>query len=230
MDERVLIVDDDAKLRELLTRYLSRFGFTPSSTGSPRDAIARVRRGEADLVLLDVMLPEMGGFDALRTIREISSVPVIMLTARGETSDRVLGLELGGDDYLPKPFDPRELVARAHAVLRRRTAPKPASGVLTAGPLELNMEAYTARLDGTPLELTSGEFILARLLAENAGNVVSRDKIASALGADGIGAFDRSVDVMVSRLRAKLGDDPVSPKFIRTVRGIGYLFLCKAEP
>lgn len=228
MEKRVLIVDDDAKLRELLTKYLTGFGFRPRAVASPKEGVAAAQRGEADIVLLDVMLPEMSGFDALKAIRGFSQVPVIMLTARGETADRVLGLELGGDDYLPKPFDPRELVARINAVLRRKAAASPRKTPLSAGGLLLDPSSFSASLDGKALDLTSGEFLTLKALMEHRGAVLSRDQLVAALSGTELGAFDRSMDVMISRLRSKLGDDPQAPRFIKTVRGAGYALLAGA--
>lgn len=224
MGARVWIIDDDEKLRELLTKYLVQFGFEPRAFGRPSKALEAFRDSGCDIVLLDVMLPEMDGFEVLKAIRERSRVPILMLTARGETADRVLGLELGSDDYLPKPFDPRELVARIHAILRRGEPRSERQEVAVRGIL-VDPASFSARKDGAPLDLTSGEFLLLSALASRAGRILTRDQLQDALGGGSAGAFDRSVDIMVSRLRTKLGDDPRDPRYIRTVRGTGYMFL-----
>jgi DNA-binding response OmpR family regulator len=220
---RVLIVDDDERLNDLLTTYLGRLGFTVRAVTHPEKAFRELKTDAPDIVILDVMLPGMDGFAACRKIRETSRVPIVMLTARGDVMDRVVGLEIGADDYLPKPFEPRELVARMQAVLRRQ-APT-ADDTLRAGALTLNCAARSAQLDGRKLSLTTAEFELLTLLARNAGRVMSRDRIMDETRGVDWAAFDRSVDVLVSRLRQKLGDDPKDPAMIRTVRGVGYLFI-----
>ncbi|MEO8502399.1 MAG: response regulator transcription factor [Acidobacteriota bacterium] len=220
----VLIVDDDEKLNLLLAEYLGGFGFTVRSATHP-DAGLRALRAEApDILILDVMLPDMDGFALCRKVRETSRVPIIMLTARGGVMDRVVGLELGADDYLPKPFEPRELVARIQAVLRRGIALED-DEILRIGNLEVNGTARSARLEGKDLGLTMAEFELLRLLVRNRGRVLSRDRILEATRGLDWEAFDRSIDVLVSRLRQKLGDDPRRPGFIRTVRGSGYSYI-----
>ncbi len=220
---RILLVDDDEELCSLLTEYLTRFGLAVTTAGNPERALRDFRALSPDVLVLDVMLPGQDGFWLLRRVRETSRCPVVMLTARGDVADRVLGLELGADDYLPKPFDPRELVARIQAVLRRVRAPDPAERV-RAGELELDGAARTARLRGNPLPLTTAEFELLALLVRNRGRVLSRDRILDETRGLEWEAFDRSVDVLVSRLRHKLGDDPRQPTFIRTVWGKGYSF------
>jgi DNA-binding response OmpR family regulator len=221
---RVLVVDDDDALCGLLTEYLARFGMTVTAAGRPEDALRLLREAPPDLVVLDVMLPDEDGFAVCRRIRERSPVPVIMLTARGDLADRVLGLTLGADDYLPKPFEPRELVARIEAVLRRG-APDPAGEVLRAGPIALDLTARTATLDGAPLSLTTAELELLALLVRSRGRVLTRERILDETRGLEWESFDRSVDVLVSRLRHKLSDDHRAPRFIRTVWGKGYLFV-----
>ncbi len=220
---RILLVDDDAELCALLTEYLGRFGLTVSTAGDPEQALRAFRAQPPDVLVLDVMLPGQDGFSLLRRVREISRCPVVMLTARGDVADRVLGLELGADDYLPKPFDPRELVARIQAVVRRAQGPGPEERV-RAGELELDGAAHAARLRGRPLSLTTAEYQLLNLLVRNRGRVLSRDRILDETRGLEWEAFDRSVDVLVSRLRHKLGDDPRRPTFIKTVWGKGYRF------
>ena len=218
------MLDDDAKLNALLGRYLRQSNFSVEAVTHPDEGLRALRQRRPDVVILDVMLPDMDGFAVCRAIREESSVPIIMLTARGDVADRIAGLELGADDYLPKPFEPRELLARMQAVLRRgaKTAPEDRMHV---GPLEVNWTTSRARLDGRMLSLTPAEFELLSLLVRNRGRVLSRDRILDATHGIDLEAYDRSIDVLVSRLRQKLGDDPKTPTFIQTVRGTGYRFV-----
>ena len=224
MTRHVLLLDDDEKLNALLGEYLGRFGFTVRAFVHPNDALQSFKSDPPDLVILDVMLPGVDGFHVCRTIRQTSRVPIIMLTARGDVTDRVVGLELGADDYLPKPFEPRELVARMQAVLRRGAAGVDDDRV-RFGTLELNWATCSARLDGQPLVLTSAEFELLGLLARNRGRVLTRERIMDETRGIDWEAYDRSIDVLISRIRQKLGDDPRQPSFIRTVRGVGYSFI-----
>ena len=221
---RVLIIDDDERLNAVLAEYLGRFGFAVSAATRPSVGLRALRADAPDLLVLDVMLPEMDGLAVCRKIRETSRIPIVMLTARGDVADRIVGLELGADDYLPKPFEPRELVARIQAVLRRRGDGGEAE-VVRVGPVEVNWTTRVATLDGRPLELTTAELELLGFLMRHRGRVLSRDRIIE--GTHGINweAYDRSIDVLVSRLRQKLGDDPRRPAFIRTVRGVGYGFI-----
>lgn len=221
---RVLVIDDDERLNALLTRYMDRFGFSVHSAVEPKAGLRMLKSDPPDIVILDVMLPETDGFAVCRKVRETSRVPIIMLTARGEVMDRILGLELGADDYLAKPFEPRELVARMQAVLRRGT-PADNDERLRIGPLDVNWATRSAHLAGHDLGVTTAEFELLGLLVRNRGRVLSRERILD--GTRGIDweAFDRSIDVLISRLRQKLGDDPKHPSFIRTVRGAGYIFI-----
>lgn len=220
----LLVIDDDARLRELLAEYLGGRGFevlTAEDGPSGLDALT-ARRG-IDLVILDVMMPGMDGFEVCRELRRRWAVPVIMLTARGDDTDRIVGLELGADDYLPKPFNPRELLARVQAVLRRASASaEPALTVLRAGPLEVDPDRRTVLLRGTPIELTTTEFELLRALVAQAGRVIPRERLMELARGAEYAAFDRSVDVHVSHIRKKLGDDPRRPTFVKTVRGVGY--------
>ena len=220
---RVLIIDDDQRLGALLTEYLGRFNFDVTTAAHPEAGLRALKSSDPDIVILDVMLPEMDGFAVCRRIRESSRVPIIMLTARGEVTDRIVVLELGADDYLSKPFEPRELVARIQAVLRRGVAAT--DEVLKAGPLEVNWTTRSARLDGRELDLTSAELELLGLLMRNRGRVLSRDRIMDETRGVDWDAYDRSIDVLVSRLRQKLGDDAKRPRFIRTIRGSGYRFI-----
>ncbi len=220
---RVLLIDDDETLGELLSEYLSRFRFVVKVASRPEDGLRALEAEPPDIVVLDVMLPGMDGFTVCRKVRETSRVPIVMLTARGEVADRIVGLELGADDYLPKPFEPRELVARLQAVLRRggETPAEP----LRAGALEIAWEARTLRVAGRAVELTTAEFELLRLLVKSRGRVLTRERILETTRGLDWESYDRSIDVLVSRLRQKLGDDPRRPAYIKTVRGLGYRFI-----
>ena len=221
---KILIIDDDEKLNRLLTDYLSKMGFTVLTTTLPSAGLEKLEEETPDLVILDVMLPEMDGFEVCRTIRQSSSVPVVMLTARGEVMDRVVGLEIGADDYLPKPFEPRELVARIQAILRRIQT-KSKSGIKTIGALCIDFHKYEVRVDEKLVHLTLNEFECLVLLVKNKGKVLNRDQIIEELRGIEWDAFNRSVDITMSRLRQKLGDDPKNPRFIKTIWGTGYLFI-----
>jgi DNA-binding response OmpR family regulator len=221
---RVLLVDDDEKLNALLTEYLDRFNFSVRAVVHPDDGLRALKADPPDIVILDVMLPDMDGFAVCRKMRESSRIPIVMLTARGDVTDRIAGLELGADDYLSKPFEPRELMARMQAVLRRGGSAI-ADDRARAGPVEVNWTTRMARLDGQLLSLTSAEFELLGLFVRNRGRVLSRDRIIDETRGIDWEAYDRSIDVLVSRVRQKLGDDPKQPAFIRTIRGIGYSYI-----
>jgi DNA-binding response OmpR family regulator len=220
----ILIIDDDAKLNELLKDFLKDFGFEVITATHPAKGLKKLKQALPDLVILDIMLPEMDGFEVCRAIRQTSNVPVIMLTARGEITDKVVGLELGADDYLAKPFEPRELVARIQSVLRR-TRPPQDTRSLSFNRLTIDPAKQIVRLDGRPVDLTTNEFRALALLAANAGKILNRDQILQELRGIDCDAFNRSVDITVSRLRQKLKDDPKSPEFIKTVWGSGYVFI-----
>jgi DNA-binding response OmpR family regulator len=224
--KRVLVIDDDERIRELLAEYLGARGLAVDTAADGELGLAQLRGGGFDLVVLDVMMPGMDGFEVCRALRAFSPVPVIMLTARGDDFDRIVGLELGADDYMPKPFNPRELLARISAVLRRSTATAAPSARIAAGPLTVDVDRRQVELDGTLVELTTTEFELLRTLVANAGRVIPRERLMEmARGAD-YAAFDRSIDVHVSNIRRKLGDD--DRRFVKTVRGVGYTV--PAEP
>jgi two-component system response regulator RstA len=219
----VLLIEDDVRLATLTRDYLERHGLVVSVAHDGGQGLDEALRHRFDLILLDLMLPTVGGVEVCRRVRERSDVPIIMITARGEEADRVLGLELGADDYVPKPFSARELLARIHAVLRRvRGQSGPHHEVVTVGDLVLDPGAHRATMAGQPLPLTSYEFALLYALAERAGRVLGRETLMELAGRGGDESFDRSIDVHVSRLRRKLGDDPHQPTLIRTVRGLGY--------
>ena len=228
MPERVLLVEDDTRLAGMVSEYLGGAGFHVSHVGNGAGALERLAREPYDALVLDLTLPDMDGLEVCRRLRARSDTPVLMLTARGEPMDRVVGLELGADDYLPKPFEPRELVARIQAVLRRGR-PAENDELLRVGALELNATARSARLDGKELFLTSAEFALLALLVRNRGRVLTRERIMDETKGLDWESYDRSIDVLVSRLRQKLGDDARRPAFIRTIRGTGYSFIGGAE-
>ena len=226
IDVTALLVEDDARLAELTRAYLARHGVDVTIASDGETGLILARRHAFDVVLLDIMLPGLDGIEICRRLRTDTDVPIIMLSARGEEADRIMGLELGADDYLAKPFSPRELLARIRATVRRAQGKlvlqKPS---LTHAGLALNPGSRVAALDGVALDLTSYEFALLYALAERAGRVLAREQLIELAGGDSTESFDRSVDVHISRLRQKLGDTPRSPRFIRTVRGIGYLFV-----
>jgi two-component system phosphate regulon response regulator OmpR len=228
----VLLIDDDTRLTAMVGDYLRRNGFAvdvASSLGEGRD---RLVRGAHEAVVLDLMLPDGDGLDFTRELRadaRTRRVPLLMLTARGEPMDRIVGLEVGADDYLPKPFEPRELLARLKALLRR-SAPEPAADdVMHFGRLEIDLGARQVRVDGRTVELTGHQFDLLVVLARSAGRVLSRDQIMDALKGHPMEAFDRSIDVHVSRIRAAIEDDPKVPRRVLTVRGSGYVFARKQD-
>jgi two-component system response regulator CpxR len=228
--ERVLVVDDDAELCQLVTRYLVREGFDISWASSGAAGVERALAEDYSLIMLDVMMPDTDGFDVLRRIRLQSRTPVLMLTARGDTHDRVRGLEMGADDYLPKPFDPAELVARIRAILRRSALQRPASAAIALGDIELDGGSRTARRRGVPLDLTTVEFDLLGALMRVAGSTVSReDLVRDVLGRD-FSPFDRSIDTHVCNLRRKLGPLEGGAERIKGVRGAGYLYASPAKP
>lgn len=226
MKGTILMVDDDRKLCRLVSDYLGSNGFEVITAGSADEGMHLLRAAHPNLVILDVMLPGMDGFEACRTIRRSSSIPIIMLTARGEVTDRVVGLELGADDYMPKPFEPRELVARIQAILRRGRRTDEA---WSFGALRIDPARRTAFVDDERVPLTTAEFDLLELLIRSRGRVLSRSMILDRVRGESWDAFDRSVDVLVSRLRQKLGDDARDPHYIRTVRGAGYAFIGGAD-
>jgi DNA-binding response OmpR family regulator len=221
----IVYIEDDEKLARLTTKYLEGHGIQVTWVPGPREGVAAVLRERPDVVVLDLMLPEMDGLAVCRELRARVDTPILMVTARGEEADRVMGLEGGADDYVAKPFSSRELVARIRAHARRaRGRAGPAAGLVVAGPLAIDPAARRATLAGRELTLTTYEFDLLRVLAERSGRVLTREQIIDLVRGSADEAFDRSIDVHVSHLRKKLGDDPRSPRIIKTVRGVGYLF------
>src|SRR4051812_25050133 len=222
MASRVLLIDDDARLPELLASYLGQNGVTLTAAADGPKGLAALEAGVFDAVLLDVMMPGLDGLEVCRRIRDKSRVPVIMLTAKGDETDRVVGLELGADDYVAKPFSPRELLARLRAVLRR-TQPEAMAETVRVGDISIEVAARAVRVAGAAVDLTGIEFDLLLALARRPGRVVPRETLLEQAGRGDVAVGDRTVDVHVSHLRRKLGDDPRSPKLIKTVRGVGYV-------
>jgi two-component system, OmpR family, phosphate regulon response regulator OmpR len=232
VNPRVLLIDDDLRLTDMVGDYLRRNGYEVDAAGSLAAGRERLRGGGYDALLLDLMLPDGDGLDLTRELRadaRLRRLPLLMLTARGEPMDRIVGLELGADDYLPKPFEPRELLARVKALLRRAAPDPAADDVLNFGRLEVDLGARQARLDGNACDLTSHQFELLVVLARSPGRVLSRDQIMDALKGHPLEAFDRSIDVHISRIRAVIEDDPKAPKRVLTVRGSGYVFARKQD-
>ncbi|HVQ06192.1 MAG TPA: response regulator transcription factor [Burkholderiaceae bacterium] len=232
MTPHLLLIDDDARLTTMVADYLQANGFEVTSAGSLAAGRERLKQHSYDALLLDLMLPDGDGLDLTRELRadaRTRRLPLLMLTARGESPDRIVGLEIGADDYLPKPFEPRELLARVKALLRRSATPMGDDEVLRFGRLEIDLGARQARLDGKPCDLTSHQFDLLVVLAQGAGRVLSRDQIMDGLKGHPLEAFDRSIDVHVSRIRAAIEDDPKAPKRLLTVRGVGYVFARKQD-
>ncbi len=227
---KILIVDDDKKLCQLVADYLEPMGYDVDAAHNGPHGLEMVLKGDYEAVILDVMLPQMDGFEVLKRLRKESDIPVIMLTARGEETDRIVGLEMGADDYLPKTFSSRELLARLRAVTRRyeksirHAASRNDEGLLVCGDLQIDAKARRVQLGATPLNLTPIEYDLLTCLARSAGRVLSRDQLLDAVAGRDYEVFDRSVDVHISSLRRKLGEDPRNPKYIQTVRSAGYMF------
>lgn len=221
---KILTIDDDQKLTDLLKDYLIRFNYQVLIANHPHDGLEIVKSEIPDLIILDVMLPDMEGFEVLKELRKEYSIPVIMLTARGDVTDRIVGLEMGADDYLPKPFEPRELVARIQAVLKRKQN-LIEKEVDRFGELEIDYTKQRVKLANEVLDITTAEFELLKLFVKKAGKVLNRDQILDKMRGLEWDIFNRSVDVLISRLRQKLEDDPKNPRYIKTVWGSGYIFI-----
>jgi DNA-binding response OmpR family regulator len=225
MAERLLMIDDDARLAAMVADYLTAAGYFVDRRLTGREGLAALDRDPFDAIILDVMLPDIDGFEVCRTIRAHAQTPILMLTARGEETDRIVGLEIGADDYLPKPFSPRELQARIRAILRRARAPSTAEDAsLRFGRLQIDRASRMARIDGEERTLTSFQFDLLVALADNAGRVLNRDRLMDIVKGAEAEVFDRAIDVHISRIRAAIEDDPKHPRRILTVRGAGYVF------
>lgn len=222
---RILLIDDDERLAELLDRYFARFDLELTSATHPSKGLTLLADNSFDLVILDIMLPEMDGFEVCKAIRKTSEIPIIMLTARGEVMDRVVGLELGADDYLPKPFEPRELVARIHSILKRSAHVSEQGTVITIDALEIDTDRRNVRLEDDDIELSSSEYQLLELFARNPGKTFNRDEILNQLKGIEADIYSRSVDILVSRLRQKLKPHTL----IHTIRGQGYRFIGKTR-
>jgi DNA-binding response OmpR family regulator len=232
MTPRLLLVDDDTRLASMVSEYLGRAGFEVETAGSLAAGRELLAANHYDALVLDLMLPDGDGLELCRELRgaaKTRQLPLLMLTARGEPMDRIVGLELGADDYLPKPFEPRELLARVKALLRRASPSASGDDVLRFGRLEIDLGARVARLDGKVCDLTGHQFDLLVVLAQSPGRVLSRDQIMDALKGHPLEAFDRSIDVHISRIRAVIEDDPKSPRRVLTVRGAGYVFARKQD-
>lgn len=223
MVERILLIDDDARLAEMVGEYLQGFGYSMIVVGNGVEGLHALRSEHFDALILDLSLPDIDGLEVFRSIPKEAAVPVIMLTARGDPMDRILGLELGADDYLPKPFEPRELLARLKSIIRRGPRNQ-STQILRFGRLVIDLDAMKALIDGQRCDLTSYQFQLLSAFAARAGRVLSRDQLMNQLQGTDLEAFDRSIDVHVSRIRAAIEDDPKHPKRLITIRGVGYLF------
>ena len=226
----VLIIDDDEELCELVSEYLTVEGFTTEAVHDGEAGLKRAKEGDHDLAILDVMLPKMNGFDVLRNLRKDSSMPVLMLTARGDDMERIVGLEIGADDYLPKPFNPRELVARLRAILRRAQPDEGDGGhaeKITVDDVELSFGSRSVKLDGKDLPLTSVEFALLAVLLRDAGNVVKKEDLSEEVLERELSPYDRSLDMHISNLRKKLGAHTDGSERIKTVRSVGYIYTVK---
>jgi DNA-binding response OmpR family regulator len=223
LTDRILLIEDDKRLAEMVKNYLGEFGFSVTAAGSGGAGIALYRRESFDALILDLMLPDMDGLEVCRQLRSEANARILMLTARGDAMDRVIGLEMGADDYLAKPFEPRELLARLRSILRR-TRGEPAPDLLRFGRLEIDTAARQVRRDGVACDLTSHQFALLLALARHAGRVMSREALMDLLRSERLDPFDRSIDVHISRIRAAVEDDPKRPRRVITVRGAGYVF------
>ena len=227
MSESLLIIDDDVRLSQMLVDYLGAVGYQISCAHTGKAGLQLAKQQMWSLIILDLMLPDADGLDLCRELRshsQTAAIPILMLTARGDATDRIIGLELGADDYLPKPFEPRELKARIKAILRRGLRSQTHLPLLQFGRLEIDREAREIRLDGQSREVTSYQFDLLVAMAEHAGRVLSREQLMDLVKGEALEAFDRSIDVHISRLRAAIEDNPKQPRRIITLRGAGYIF------
>ena len=220
--KNILVVDDEKRIVEIIRAYLEKDGFRVSSSGDGKQALSLVRSEKPDLIVLDLMLPEVSGWDVCRTLRKDSDVPIIMLTAREDVTDKIVGLELGADDYVTKPFDPKELLSRIRAVLRRYEGRVSTHSVINIGDISIDVERRMVKRGDAEIELTSTEFDLLRVLAENAGRVFTRMQLLDKLQGEAYEAYERTIDSHIKNLRKKLEPDPNRPRYILTVHGAGY--------
>ncbi len=223
MTKQILLIEDDARLAGMVRDYLGESGFDVTIAGTGNEGLALQKKHGFDAIILDLMLPDTDGLEVCRTLGATDSVPILMLTAKGDPMDRVVGLELGADDYLPKPFEPREMLARLRAILRRGKGEDHAE-IMRFGGLEIDTRTMEARIDGRPCALTAHQFKLLEIMAKASGRVLSRDYLMNQLKGGNLEAFDRSIDVHISRIRAEVEVDPKHPRRVITVRGAGYVF------
>ncbi len=223
MTKKILLIEDDARLAGMVRDYLGESGFDVTIAGTGNEGLALQKEHGFDAIILDLMLPDTDGLEVCRTLRATDSVPILMLTAKGDPMDRVVGLELGADDYLPKPFEPREMLARLRAILRRGKGEDHAD-IMRFGGLEIDTLTMEARIDGRPCDLTARQLKLLEIMAKAAGRVLSHDYLMDQLKGENLEAFDRSIDVHISRIRAEVEKDPKHPRRVITVRGAGYVF------
>lgn len=230
MNKNILILDDDSKLNELLSEYLTKNGFKCETAEAPSEAFSKLKKNIFDLIILDIMLPEMDGFEVCKLIRKENETPIIMLTARGEVTDKIVGLELGADDYLPKPFEPRELLARITSIIRRVEGKLKLSPSIRFKNLIVDINKRAAFINGKDIELTTAEFELLVLFAKSNGKVLSRDDLMKNTRGISWESYNRSVDVMVSRLRSKLKNfSPKKEDYIKTIHSVGYMFFAEED-
>ncbi len=225
MQELILVVDDEPKIVKLTSDYLEKDGFRVITASDGGMALAEARRGKPDLIILDLMLPDIDGWEVCRTLRRESGIPIIMLTARSDESDQIVGLELGADDYITKPFSPRTLVARVRAVLRRAQGKMKPQSMIHAGELEIDLDAHLVRLKGQPVHLTPNEFRLLVIMARHPGQLLTREQLIDQMHGISLESFDRSIDSHIKNLRRKIDADLAGPVYIKTVYGEGYRFL-----
>lgn len=223
---KILVIDDDPKLASLLVEYLGGRGLLVEQASNGQEGLEKRKSGSFDLVILDVMMPGMDGFETLKELRKESGIPVIMLTARTEDFDRIVGLELGADDYINKPFNPRELLARIHAILRRVQSKPTEDSAISVGHVRMEVTKRKVFVQDQDIELTATEFDILRVLLSNAGRVIARERLMELARGQEFAAFDRSIDVHISNLRKKLGDSSKQSQIIKTIRGVGYLVPC----
>jgi len=226
MNEKILVIDDDRELNSLLQEYLGTHGFVVQTVEHPQNGIEAIEKCVPDAIILDVMLPDMDGFSVCREIRKKYSTPILMLTAKGDVHDRIVGLEIGADDYLPKPFEPRELVARLRSILRRSAEGSQSSSQLERyGDLTINFSSRSVTVSGEEVNLTTNEYELLQYLIRNKGRVLDRSQLVEHLRGIDWESSNRSIDMLVSRIRQKIRDDSRNPLYIKTVTGVGYVFL-----